>query len=484
MIEAIETDKISILPIRNIFQSSSTIASTRKKSDVPKEQDVIPTQHVMKIYPDSPKKSTIASVISRKVSVKSPSSSKMKIRCSLWEEPTYKQSVYVAIRLNRTLVIPRFATHYATGKVLSVPANQIIDVDILCSFVSCISIEEFRKACHGSVDVLFQAMETRLSDITRFENDAGMNVSRVEENDLLHPGAINLQLSQNGKKSNIPAFPSTSYKMTHGPWLSSSEKSIREAYNSTVPCALLAKAFHPLSLEVKDNIAVPLHTKEYEIKEIKNNVLYSAIVHSVRRPKCVTEAAEAYIDANIGTDEFVTIHWRYDNNDWLRVFSRFATCQACKFLKNISAEDVAQAVINNLPLLRGNNDTQPVNTVSVYIATPPSLKEFKLKILSHLKTLDFRMERVPLDLKVYLTEKGFENCWKNSNWVSPSEILSLVEMEIIRRSNYFFYSILSTWSGNIRPLRWKRSDGKIKKMFEASILDLAKSEMTKRMNSN
>ena len=92
MIEAIETDKISILPIRNIFQSSSTIASTRKKSDVPKEQDVIPTQHVMKIYPDSPKKSTIASVISRKVSVKSPSSSKMKIRCSLWEEPTYKVS--------------------------------------------------------------------------------------------------------------------------------------------------------------------------------------------------------------------------------------------------------------------------------------------------------------------------------------------------------------------------------------------------------
>ncbi|CAK8689385.1 uncharacterized protein LOC143459949 [Clavelina lepadiformis] len=471
----------------------------------------------MKIYPDSPKKSTIASVISRKVSVKSPSSSKMKIRCSLWEEPTYKvsnlssqilldpdkflypglingpnnhiyglwQSVYLAIRLNRTLVMPRFATHYATGKVLSVPANQIIDVDSLCSFVSCISIEEFRKACHGSVDVLFQAMETRLSDITRFENDAGMNVSRVEENDLLHPGAINLQLSQNGKKSNIPAFPSSSYKMTHGPsWLSSSEKSIREAYNSKVPCALLAKAFHPLSLEVKDNIAVPLHTKEYEIKEIKNNVLYSAIVHSVRRPKCVTEAAEAYIDANIGTDEFVTIHWRYDNNDWLRVFSRFATCQACKFLKNISAEDVAQAVINNLPLLRGNNDTQSVNTVSVYIATPPSLKEFKLKILSHLKTLDFHMERVPLDLKVYLTEKGFENCWKNSNWVSPSEILSLVEMEIIRRSNYFFYSILSTWSGNIRPLRWKRSDGKIKKMFEASILDLAKSEMTKRMNSN
>ena len=54
----------------------------------------------------------------------------------------------------RTLVVPKFHGHYLyPGTFLP---HQIIDVKRLCEFVSCISVEELKKYCGDSFEVVFQ----------------------------------------------------------------------------------------------------------------------------------------------------------------------------------------------------------------------------------------------------------------------------------------------------------------------------------------
>ncbi|XP_076813384.1 uncharacterized protein LOC143459948 [Clavelina lepadiformis] len=398
------------------------------------------------------------------------------------------QSIYVAIRLNRTLVVPRFGTQHTEGEIQSVPDYQRIDVDHLCSFVSCISIEDFHKKCHGSMDVVFQAMLSKMRDVEKFQRDTQMHIIMNEEYKLSDYFVGNsLQSSEKPtNKANIPFYPCCNNKASVN-WLSSNQQVIRSTFNTTASCALFASAYQPLMLKSKGQIAIPLDKNYTKVRQIRDDTLYMAIVDSVRRPKCITQLADAYIDANIGTDEFVAVHWRYDKNDWLRVFRGLKRYELCEVITNITSEDVARAIINNLPLLHDKKEIHSHNisaAVSVYIATPPSLKEFKLEIFDHLEKLDRRIKKVPLDLDVYLSKSVFNKCWNSTGWVSLLDILSLTEMEIMRKSKYFFYSHLSTWSDNIRPLRWKRSEGKIQRLFEASILDLSKTVMKNRIKRN
>ena len=55
----------------------------------------------------------------------------------------------------RTLVVPSFTSHYTHSNKQLKPQN-FIDVDRLCSFVSCISEEEMKKFCDNAFDVAFQ----------------------------------------------------------------------------------------------------------------------------------------------------------------------------------------------------------------------------------------------------------------------------------------------------------------------------------------
>ena len=60
----------------------------------------------------------------------------------------------LVIKFFRTLVLPTFHAHYLHHGILS--PYQAIDVENLCQFVSCISVEELRKRCGDSFDVVFQ----------------------------------------------------------------------------------------------------------------------------------------------------------------------------------------------------------------------------------------------------------------------------------------------------------------------------------------
>ncbi|CAK8679898.1 unnamed protein product [Clavelina lepadiformis] len=385
------------------------------------------------------------------------------------------QSIYVAIRLNRTLVVPRFSTHqYTFGKVEAVPAFQRINIRRLCSFVSCISIEQFRKTCRGKMDVIFKAKEVTIQNVEKYERDTEMNILQKFDND----GTDKLKLSQTAQSA-LLTYPDSSYVISRDHWLPSNEDDIRAVYNTTASCALHALSYRSVEIMEKRKIAFPLLRNASNIHKIPDDVLYSAVIDSVHLPPCVTAAAENYVNAIIGNREYVALHWRYNEEDWFKPCQRPERKPVCEALKKITPQDVAHAIVNNLPPLQNNVKLR--GPLPVYIAAPPSLKAFKLEIFSHVERLNPSLEAVSVDLEEYFKKTGLVQCWQKSDWVSHDDVISLIEMEIVRMSSYFFYSIRSSWSANIRPLRWEWKDGNTDKLFEASIYDLitnAKSGLT------
>ncbi|XP_076817899.1 uncharacterized protein LOC143463324 isoform X1 [Clavelina lepadiformis] len=385
------------------------------------------------------------------------------------------QSIYVAIRLNRTLVVPRFSTHqYTFGKVEIVPAFQRINIGRLCSFVSCISIEQFRKTCRGKMDVIFKAKEVTIQNVEKYERDTEMNILQKPDND----GADKLKLSQTAQSA-LLTYPDSSYVISRDHWLPSNEDDIRAVYNTTASCALHALSYRSVEIMEKGKIAFPLLPSASNIHKIPDDVLYSAVTDSVHLPPCVTAAAENYVNAIIGNREYVALHWRYNEEDWFKPCQRPERKPVCEALKKITPQDVAHAIVNNLPPLQNNAKLR--GRLPVYIAAPPSLKDFKLEIFSHMERINPSLEAVSVELEQYFKKTGLVQCWQKADWVSHDDVISLTEMEIVRMSRYFFYSIRSSWSANIRPLRWEWKDGNTDKLFEASIFDLithAKSGLT------
>ncbi|XP_076824685.1 uncharacterized protein LOC143470435 [Clavelina lepadiformis] len=383
------------------------------------------------------------------------------------------QSIFVAIRLNRTLVVPKFSTHHYTfGSVQIVPAFQRINIQRLCSFVSCISIDDFRKTCSGFIDVVFQAREVTAEHIRRFERETEMSILRGKSTKLSSNtnGAVNLNLSA----GNILVYPNSSlYSITRDHWLSTKDGGVQRVYNSKASCTLHALSYRSVEVLPKGAISFPLFPNAGNVKEIPDDLLYSAVIDSVRLPRCITAAAEDYIRSVISDRDYVALHWRYNKEDWFKSCQRPEKQTMCEALKKVTAEDVAKAIVDNLPPLQIENVGVGLRTrFPVYIATPPGLIKFKREVLEHMKRLNPFLQGISKELDDYLNEAGFAQCWQKAGWVSHDDIVSLIEMEIARKSKYFFYSVISSWSKNIRPLRWEWNDGKINKLYEASIVEL------------
>ncbi|XP_076815083.1 uncharacterized protein LOC143461158 [Clavelina lepadiformis] len=161
------------------------------------------------------------------------------------------------------------------------------------------------------MDVVFQAMLSKMRDVEKFQRDTQMHIIMNEKYKLSDYFVGNsLQSSEKRtNKANIPFYPCCNNTASEN-WLSSNQQVIRSIFNTTAPCALFANAFKPLTLTSIGQIAIPLDKNYTTVQQIKDDRLYMAIVDSVQRPKCITQLADAYIDANIGTDEFVAVHWK------------------------------------------------------------------------------------------------------------------------------------------------------------------------------
>ncbi|CAK8693089.1 unnamed protein product [Clavelina lepadiformis] len=384
-----------------------------------------------------------------------------------------RQSVYLAIRLNRTVVLPQFFGHVTTGRGAINPSERI-DVRHLCRFVSCISVAQQKEKCGKNFDVVFKAMIPTPVVIARVEMDTGLMIRHDLGKRKLIPGAISLVTAKGKVIEDMPSLPGNDSMVRYGAWLESDGSTLRKIYHTSAPCAFHASTFSSIAITYKDGLALPLKGSSIDPEKIPDQRLYSAVVEAIQSPPIIKMAAEAYIKTVLRGEKYVAAHWRYDYVDWKRNGSRANKQDIVQVVEKATAPDLAKGIINSTPIETNRG-------VFVYLAMPPSLNQFKEDVYGNLTTLNPLFKKPPISVESFLQGK-VEKCWTINNWSNIGEVYSQIENQIALKSERFLFSISSTWSGNVRPFRQQQSaSGKKLRKFEISFLKLVNSETSKRL---
>lgn len=264
-------------------------------------------------------------------------------------------------------------------------------------------------------------------------------------------GAYKLRLDKDKFENvlTIPSYPNRETTLLKRYWLSADANELLKVYNSSLSCAAFIGPFKTIRVKPKNGIAAPLSNKS-DTAEIDNEVLYSAIVDAIKWPKCIIKAAESYILSVFHGVKYIAVHWRYDEVDWIK--------KKCK--KNLNNTFLCSLVQMTKPgnIINSINSTLAVNHLNdsyyLYIATPPSLNNFSNDIYSYAKSTNLMYPKI--NLETYLT-KNYKTCWYEI-WTNTDEIVSLVEMVIMEKSDIFFYSDGSSWSSNVLINRIKMNE--------------------------
>lgn len=74
----------------------------------------------------------------------------------------FEDTIFLAIMLNRTIVLPRFLKHRTDRQRSSAayisPVHRI-DVEKYCKFVSCLTLDSFQEACDFKVDAILNTKQ-------------------------------------------------------------------------------------------------------------------------------------------------------------------------------------------------------------------------------------------------------------------------------------------------------------------------------------
>ena len=283
--------------------------------------------------------------------------------------------------------------------------------------------------------------------------------------------ASTLHLTGTNRIPEIPSFPGANSSFKLGHKLPSDGASLKAMYNTTAPCAIVTSIFQEVDVSLSTPVTIALDKKlATNIEKVDGNILFSGIVDVVQHPASIVAAAEEYETKVLLGLDYVAVHWRFDEEDWMRLcVTPFPNwCKyICENVHDIKPVHVAKSIANKLqPVIDLHNVTQ---SIPVYIAVPTTLDIFRNDIYKELENISLSFAKPAKSLKNFLVE-NYQFCWNQTGWHVVEEIVSLCEMEIMVHSTWFFYSPASTWSENIRPLRKTKS---LHRKFEANIFGLA-----------
>ena len=280
----------------------------------------------------------------------------------------------------------------------------------------------------------------------------------------------------------IPLLPKPEYLKNLGNKLTSNTTALRILYNSTLSCAITSSIFQQIEIKRHLQSLLPLDNKAaLDIDAVPDNRLFSAVFDAVGIPPCIKAAAFSYIQHALKYKKYAAVHWRYNAKDWIK-----QSCNGfkkklpwyksvCDSLDKIKPVHIAQAIAFELKrMLEINSVAQKV--IPIYIAVPFALETFRnnvydeLMILNHSKTFMKPSE----NLTIFLYD-NYHQCWEENEWNVTEEIESLCEMEIMAQSTWFFYSVSSSWSANVR--KWRTSLQTSQRQFETDIFASAVNQL-------
>lgn len=243
-------------------------------------------------------------------------------------------------------------------------------------------------------------------------------------------------------------------------------KDFKSKFKSSKPCAVMFGMLKSPPFEFT-GISAELPKNTQKISSIDQNKLAWAVVNAVNGiPSAIMKAAKEFIRSAFNDELFVGVHWRYEQEFFA------AHCQAkenfCRNVFDITPQQVATVIYSELEKFfpkfsRG---------INLYIASPPSSANFTHDITTNLKQLNSTFRTSTFTLAQFLNER-FGNCMKENNW-HFGDALSRVEQALMVKSDYFFFSEVSSWSQNCRNARWyTQQDGAAPvAKYEANIFEL------------
>ena len=388
----------------------------------------------------------------------------------------FRDTVILAIYLNRTVVIPPFFKHgtdpsYKNKNQDSIlnntqPGWTKIDVEKLAKFVPVISYEKFVRKCHNFDHAyfarryipggLFEQMrayeflaENELGKNSDFllKNQSIENFNKFPEiaRDIVFPRNDGYNRVYSEKVKNV---------VNEQLYLPMKKVGVDMAYgrrHNEGRCAVWLSPFRNMYW----NRALLFNQGDGGAKE-----LAADMVNHVTRPKSVKFFSEQFINEyfspnsseNSYENRYVSLHWRYDKNDYGTHCIRKihpGNKESCEFLigHNFQPAPIAEKLEN---YFRINHS----GLKYLFVAAPPK-EAVLLGILSE-KLAEFGLKVIYSKGLTEFAEKVFRkaNCDDYENQIH--DFLSQLEQEICMRSWLFMPSDGSSWSATVTSDRTAR----------------------------
>ncbi|XP_039265904.2 uncharacterized protein LOC120341462 isoform X1 [Styela clava] len=353
-----------------------------------------------------------------------------------------REALFIAIKLNRTIVMPKFFKHFtdsqATGhRNTYIHPSHRLDVENFSKFASCITIDQFAETCGFKVDAVIQMRNYSKEDLKIQEKYMRMPLPRDGE-----------YLSQSVA---IPKGKMQNYIVTD---------EINEIFETDARCLVFPYPLFNLRIRASKtekkgkNKKYKFSQSLVNLEDSPDVLLMKEIIKLTRNPTYIANMAKEYISKSIFKGRpFISVHWRYEELDFMNR-CRFdlkkgnlskARKKFCEKTLGVSGSDIADIVLKKILSIR--NET---NVRDIYIASPPSERE-KIANTSRIlfESHKFNTLSSP-DLEAFITEHhgSCGNIMKHFN-----DILSTTEMEICSKGIVFLSSATSTWSLNVKHLR-------------------------------
>jgi len=365
-----------------------------------------------------------------------------------------RESIAIAIHLNRTLVLPPMYRHFtdpdgpngvvdskirvdipSIRELVSVIAYDALEPDIIPDSVLYARTIGFSNGQSGDILV---ASNSRLGRLNKFESATGYKVLNQ------HP--------------NKPRKTEDFFGVSVTPKNASFDNDLRLQASSSEWSQIFGT-------DAKYSVLIfPYLTAKIET----THELGRDIMSHTLRPKFIHNMVDSFFQKENLPKTIVTIHYRFDEEDWERSCRRRRDtdlahsargdnrAKICNLLAHSSSDGLASSIASFLVELFSTN--QIGDEVAFYIATPPQQQQV-IKDTT-VKTIEMVKQQLGHEIPVsgkstadsmeYIGE-NYEGC----DFVHENmhELSSLFEQEVCTRGQVFIFAPSSSWSGAVRRER-------------------------------
>jgi len=385
-----------------------------------------------------------------------------------------RESIAIAIHLNRTLVLPPMYRHFTDpdGPNGIVDSKIRVDIPSIRELVSVIAYDALEPDLtpdsvlyartigfsNGQSGDILVASNSRLGRLNKFESATGYKVLNDH--------------TKNPRKTedffNVSVTPKNASFDNDLRLMASSHDEWTQIFGTDAKYSVLIFPYLTAKIETTHELG----------RDIMSHTL---------RPKFIHNMVDSFFQQESLPKTIVTIHYRFDEEDWERSCRRrrdtdpsgaHATrgdnrAKICNLLAHSSSDGLASSIASFLVELFSTN--QIGDEVAFYIATPPQQQQVIKDTTA--KTIEMVKQQlghsIPVSGKSTADSMDYIGAnYEGCDFVHENmhELSSLFEQEVCSRGQVFIFAPSSSWSGAVRRERHIGTDHRTQ--IDHSLLDI------------